>query len=187
MFPSWFVGVAFAGIAIGALVPAAIMSIACANLFTRNIWREYIEKNCAPAREARIAKFVCVVVGLGGLFFAIGLPVPYAIQLQLLGGVWIIQTLPSVLLGLYFRQLHPFALVAGWLSGIIAGTAMSWTRTGIATTYVLHVFGTAIPCYAALSSLVLNILISLVLSFAFNFMSRDVRQDATEATDYLTV
>src|SRR6185503_10027861 len=30
VFPSWFVGVAFAAIAIGALVPAAIMSIACA-------------------------------------------------------------------------------------------------------------------------------------------------------------
>src|SRR5271166_6703536 len=31
IFPSWFVGVAFAAIAIGALVPAAIMSIATAN------------------------------------------------------------------------------------------------------------------------------------------------------------
>src|SRR3954451_14797638 len=36
MFPSWFAGVAFAAVAIGALVPAAIMSIAAANTFTRN-------------------------------------------------------------------------------------------------------------------------------------------------------
>jgi len=48
-FPSWFVGVAFAAIGIGALVPAAIMSIAAANLFTRNIYREFIH-----ARQARI-------------------------------------------------------------------------------------------------------------------------------------
>ena len=41
-FPAWFVGVAFAAIAIGALVPAAIMSIAAANLFTRNIYKEYL-------------------------------------------------------------------------------------------------------------------------------------------------
>src|SRR5437764_1354726 len=34
MFPSWFAGFAFAAISIGALVPAAIMSIAAANLFT---------------------------------------------------------------------------------------------------------------------------------------------------------
>jgi SSS family solute:Na+ symporter len=38
MFPSWFAGFAFAAIAIGALVPASIMSIAAANLFTRNVW-----------------------------------------------------------------------------------------------------------------------------------------------------
>ena len=36
VFPSWFVGFAFAAIAIGALVPAAVMSIAAANLFTRS-------------------------------------------------------------------------------------------------------------------------------------------------------
>src|ERR1700686_1650622 len=33
-FPSWFVGIAFAAIGIGTLVPAAIMSIAAANLYT---------------------------------------------------------------------------------------------------------------------------------------------------------
>ena len=35
MFPEWFAGFCLAAIAIGALVPAAIMSIAAANLFTR--------------------------------------------------------------------------------------------------------------------------------------------------------
>ena len=49
MFPSWFAGVAFAAIAIGALVPAAIMSIAAANLWTRNIYKEYLQ----PRRDAR--------------------------------------------------------------------------------------------------------------------------------------
>src|SRR5215213_6939079 len=39
MFPDWFAGIAFAAIGIGALVPAAIMSIAAANLFTRNVYR----------------------------------------------------------------------------------------------------------------------------------------------------
>ena len=186
MFPSWFVGVAFAAIAIGALVPAAIMSIACANLFTRNIWREYIERDCAPAREARVAKLASLIVGFGGLLFAIGPPVQYAIQLQLLGGVWIIQTLPSVLLGLYFRKLHPAALILGWLVGIAAGTGMAWTKAGVVPTYVLHLFGIAIPCYAALSSLVLNIFVSVVLSLAFNLISSGVPADATTAEDYVS-
>ncbi len=52
IFPSWFVGVAFAAIAIGALVPAAIMSIATANTFTRNIYREFIH----PAAHGRRGK-----------------------------------------------------------------------------------------------------------------------------------
>jgi len=186
MFPSWFVGVAFAAIAIGALVPAAIMSIACANLFTRNIWREYVERECAPAREARVAKLASLIVAFGGLFFAIGLPVQYAIQLQLLGGVWIIQTLPSVLLGLYFRSLHPHALLLGWLGGLATGTAMAWTKAGVATTYVLHLFGVAIPCYAALSSLVLNLFVSVMLSFVFNVALGGVRTDATTAADYVS-
>jgi solute:Na+ symporter, SSS family len=37
MFPGWFAGVGDSAIVIGALVPAAIMSIAAANLFTRNV------------------------------------------------------------------------------------------------------------------------------------------------------
>ena len=39
MFPPWFAGIAYSAIVIGALVPAAIMSIAAANLFTRNIYK----------------------------------------------------------------------------------------------------------------------------------------------------
>jgi len=48
MFPDWFVGFAFAAIAIGALVPAAIMSIAAANLFTRNVYREWLRPDATP-------------------------------------------------------------------------------------------------------------------------------------------
>ena len=61
-FPSWFVGIAFAAIAIGALVPAAIMSIACANLFTRNLYKEFYRPDCSDADEARMAKIVSFVV-----------------------------------------------------------------------------------------------------------------------------
>ena len=56
-FPSWFAGFAFAAIGIGALVPAAIMSIAAANLFTRNIYRAFIRPDCTPAQESQMAKW----------------------------------------------------------------------------------------------------------------------------------
>jgi solute:Na+ symporter, SSS family len=183
-FPAWFVGIAFAAIAIGALVPAAIMSIACANLFTRNIYKEYLHPAASDARQSSVAKLVSLVVKLGALFFIIELPTKYAIQLQLLGGIWIIQTLPSVMLGLYTRRLHPGALLIGWAAGIGAGTWMAWRNAFASSTYALHFFGLTIPCYAALSSLVLNLAAAAALSAVFNAFDKGPRIDATTAEDY---
>jgi len=184
MFPAWFVGVAFAAVAIGALVPAAIMSIACANLFTRNIYKEYINPNAGHARECNVAKIVSLVVKFGSLFFLVLAPKGSAIQLQLLGGIWIIQTLPSVFLGLYTRWLHPSALLLGWAAGIGAGTYMAYQNAFKSATYALDLFGVTVPCYAAFSALVLNIAVAVVLSAVFNAASRGVRADATTAEDY---
>src|ERR1700726_4605795 len=121
-FPDWFVGVAFAAIGIGALVPAAIMSIAAANLYTRNIHREFINKNPTNKQESHIAKLVSLIVKVGALVFILFVPTQYAIQLQLLGGIWIIQTLPPVMLGAYTRWFNSWALLAGWAVGTFAGT-----------------------------------------------------------------
>jgi solute:Na+ symporter, SSS family len=184
-FPSWMVGVAFAAIAIGALVPAAIMSIASANLFTRNVYKEYINPNCTDAQESQMAKVVSLIVKAGGLIFIVGFPQTYAIVLQLLGGIWIIQTLPSVMLGLYTRWLHPTALILGWLTGTAVGTWMASTLSFKSATYVLHIAGLAVPCYAAVSALALNLAVTVVLSALFNLVSRGPRTDATVAEDYL--
>jgi len=185
MFPSWFVGVAFASIAIGALVPAAIMSIACANLFTRNIYREYVRKTCTPAHESQVAKITSLVVKLGAVVFIVALPKTYAINLQLLGGIWIIQTLPAVLIGLYTRALNPWALLIGWAGGIAAGTGMAISLGFKGAIYPLHVLGWTVPCYAALSALVLNIVVSAGLSITFNAIGRDAGEDETTAADYM--
>ncbi|MGH6870014.1 MAG: monocarboxylate uptake permease MctP [Rhizomicrobium sp.] len=180
-FPKWFVGVAFAAIAIGALVPAAIMSIACANLFTRNIWREYVEPDCAPARESQVAKIVSLVVKIGALAFILELH-DQAIQLQLLGGILIIQTLPALVFGLYTRWLHPHALLTGWILGIAGGTYMAWTLNFTKSVYALHIGGVTVPCYAAFSSLILNLAVSVALSLVFNAFGRGT--DETVAADY---
>ncbi|HVV64530.1 MAG TPA: sodium:solute symporter [Rhizomicrobium sp.] len=183
-FPPWFVGVAFAAIAIGALVPAAIMSIACANLFTRNIYREYLRPDCSHKQESSVAKLASLVVKLGALFFIVELPTQYAINLQLLGGIWIIQTFPAVALGLYTRRLHPTALLFGWGAGIAAGTWMA-AQSGFKPIYPLILLGTSAPCYAALSSLILNLAVSAALSAAFAYFARNPAQDATLAEDYV--
>ena len=77
-FPDWFVGVAFAAVAIGALVPAAIMSIAAANLFTRNVYRDLFHQSLSGAAEATAAKRVSLVIKVGALAFILFLPTQYA-------------------------------------------------------------------------------------------------------------
>jgi solute:Na+ symporter, SSS family len=183
MFPSWFVGFAFGAIAIGALVPASIMSIAAANLFTRNIWREYVNPTVSDRDESNIAKLTSLVVKFGALIFIIFLPTQYAINLQLLGGVWIIQILPTVVIGLYTRWLHRWALLIGWAVGMIAGTAMAVAQN-FSSVYPLNVFGTVIPGYAALYAFILNLVVSVVLTWIFNAASAPAGADETREMDY---
>jgi solute:Na+ symporter, SSS family len=183
-FPSWFVGVAFAAIGIGALVPAAIMSIAAANLYTRNIHREFINKKPTDKQEAQVAKLVSLIVKVGALVFILFVPTQYAIQLQLLGGIWIIQTLPPVMLGAYTRWFNSWALLAGWAVGTFAGTAMA-VATKLTTTFPLVLGGHTFPGYTAVYTVVLNLAVAAMLTPVFNAMSsgREV-MDETAAADY---
>jgi SSS family solute:Na+ symporter len=164
VFPSWFAGVAFAAIAIGALVPSAIMSIACANIVSRNIYRGFIRPDATNAQESAVAKIASLVVKLGALVFIIFVPVPYALQFQLLGGLWMIQVLPSVILGLYMRMLSGWALLGGWAVGTMLGTWMASTTSFKAAVFTLSFLGVSFPGYIALWALVANIVISIALS-----------------------
>ena len=105
-FASWFAGVAFAAVAIGALVPAAIMSIAAANTFTRNIYKEWIKPNATHAEEAKVSKLASLVVKAFALVFVLTLDKQNAINFQLLGGIWILQTFPAIVFSLYTRWFH---------------------------------------------------------------------------------
>ncbi len=182
IFPAWFTGFAFAAIAIGALVPAAIMSIAAANLWTRNVYREFINPRCSLGQEAQMAKWVSLIVKFGALVFIIGLSTQYAIQLQLLGGVWIIQTLPAVIFGLYTRWLDAWALLIGWAAGIVCGTWMYWVA---GTTFPLHLGGLTIPGYAAFYSLIVNVAVTVVLTAVFGLLGAVRPPDQTSAADYV--
>nr|WP_221383215.1 sodium:solute symporter family protein [Actinoplanes polyasparticus] len=196
LFPAWFAGVAFAAIGIGALVPAAIMSIAAANLFTRNIWVEFLDKNASPAREARVSKITSLLVKFGALLFVVGISPQFAIDLQLIGGVIILQTLPSVGIGLYTRWFHKGALIAGWAAGMGAGLWMLYLVPNAATKHE-HFGGSAI----ALSKLgfdsprtlyvgFLAVAVNLIVAAAGTLILRAAKVrdggDGTDPQDYLT-
>jgi len=204
IFPDWFAGVAFAAIAIGALVPAAIMSIAASNLFTRNIYREFIKPDASPANEARVAKIVSLVVKFGALLFVLGMDRQNAINLQLLGGVWILQTILAIVAGLYTRWFHRWALLVGWAVAMVYGTVTAYRQTvpnsttrlvdgkPVATVHGLRHFGTSLAdfpgtntkVYIAVTALVLNIVVAVVLTFVFRLLKAPAGTDETQPGDY---
>jgi len=167
VFPSWFVGFAFAAIGIGALVPAAIMSIAAANLFSRNIYREFINPNCDGMQESRMAKTMSLVAKVGALMFIIFLPH---------------DTFPAVIFGLYTRWLNSKALLIGWGAGMICGTWLA-AANAFRPIYSLEMFGTTVPAYIAIYSVILNFAVSVVLTLVFNAIARSAK-DETVPSDY---
>jgi len=183
IFPSWFAGFCFAAIAVGALVPAAIMSIAAASLFTRNICREYLWKNLSQREEARLAKLLSLMLSVAGLLFVLFLPTQYAINLQLLGGIWIVQTLPTVVLGLFTRWFRSAALLVGWAAGMADGTAMVISQK-LTAVFPLHIGGATFSSYAAVNALALNLFIATAFTLVLNASTGRERWDETSPSDY---
>ena len=109
------------------------MSIAAANLFTRNVYREYFNRDASPAQEARVSRLVSLVVKAGAVVVILVLDPQFSIDLQLIGGVIIVQTLPAVAIGLYTRALHAWGLLAGWAAGMIAGLYMLYDTPNAVT------------------------------------------------------
>jgi solute:Na+ symporter, SSS family len=189
VFPDWFAGFSFAAIAIGALVPAAVMSIGAANTFTRNVWKPFVDPAITPARESFIAKLVSLIVKVGALLVIFFVPTQFALDLQLLGGVWMIQIFPAMLLGLYTRWYSGPALLAGWAVGMILGTGFSWGATAWVPVHALAwdipLIGRLDPglgfaSYNGLTSVIVNVVVATVLSALWKSRA----PDQTVAADY---
>jgi SSS family solute:Na+ symporter len=163
LFPDWFAGFAFAAIGIGALVPAAVMSIGAANLFTRNVWRAYIEPDVSEAKEATVAKVTSLAVKVGALLVILFLPTQFALDLQLLGGVWIVQTLPAVVFGLFIGWFTAPALLAGWAVGFFGGSTLVWIN-GLKPLQALWLGGAHTTVYIGLLALIANVAVALVVN-----------------------
>ncbi|MEA2978099.1 MAG: solute:Na+ symporter, family [Alphaproteobacteria bacterium] len=161
LFPGWFAGFAFAAIVIAALVPAAVMSIGAANLFTRNFWKAYVNPQITEAGEAAVAKITSLIVKIGALFVILYLPTQFALDLQLLGGLWILQTLPALIFGLFTGWFTAPALLSGWAVGMLGGTYLAWTD-GLKPLHALTLGGTTFTVYVGMIALTANIAVAIV-------------------------
>jgi len=198
-FPPWFAGIAFAAIGIGALVPAAIMSIAAANTFTRNIYKEYFRPDATPKEETAVAKIVSLVVKFGALGFIIFLNPSFAIDLQLIGGVIILQTLPAVGIGLFTRWFHRGGLMAGWAVGMGVALTLLYQIPKIdpvtgdvvkahfgGSGYALSKFGfdTDYSIWVGMIAILANLVVAVIVTLVLRALNVSGGVDGTRPADY---
>jgi SSS family solute:Na+ symporter len=163
LLPALLTGLVFGALAVGALVPAAVMSVAAGTLFTRNIYSEYLHPEATPKTQTRVARVTSLVVKVGALVFVFGLRGQDAINLQLLGGVWILQTFPAIALGLCTRWLHRGGVLAGWATGMVVGTYLV-AEGGFSAVVDIGVGGVETQMYAAVVALIVNLAVAVGLT-----------------------
>ncbi|MGH8163812.1 MAG: hypothetical protein ACREP1_05695, partial [Rhodanobacteraceae bacterium] len=142
-----------------------------------------VNDKLSNAQEARIAKNTSLLVKFGALLAVLYLPTKFAIDLQLLGGIWMLQIFPAVIFGLYLRWFRPSALLLGWAVGMALGSALAYAQ-GLKPVYPL-VFGAhSHTIYIGLIALVVNLFVAIVLTPAAVALRRTASPDCTQAGDY---
>ena len=102
--------------------------------------------------------------------------------MQLLGGIWIAQIFPAVVLGAFTRFFHPWALFAGWLVGMISGT---WMVASLGLKTSVYPVPHAGKMYAAVPALALNFLLAAALSVILPILKAPAAIDRTDPAAYL--
>jgi SSS family solute:Na+ symporter len=94
--------------------------------------------------------------------------------------------LPPVFLGLYTRWFHRYAMIVGWIGGMVSGTWLAAANAYASVTPVTF-FGTKVALMPALVALVVNLVLCVVLTLVFQALKVAQGQDATSEADYAEV
>jgi SSS family solute:Na+ symporter len=198
IFPDWCAGLAFAAIGVGALVPAAIMSIAAANMFTRSLYREFLRPYATSAEETLVGKIASLTVKVGAVLVILLLAPQFSIDLQLIGGVIILQTLPAVALGLYTAWFHRWALVTGLACGLATGLTLLYQIPQVGpdgailrphfggSSWPLAKLGLDVPytVYVGLAALAVNLVVAVGATVVLRIGGVPGGVDLTDRRDY---
>jgi len=142
-----------------------------------------------PREESVLAKLASLVVKVGALAVIFLMPTQFALDLQLLGGVWMVQIFPAIVFGLYTRWFNGWALLVGWAAGMVVGTSLSWTPTAWTPVHALAWdvpfvgpvnLGLHFAAYNGLTAVFVNVVAATVLSLVI----RTPAADETAPTDY---
>lgn len=151
-FSPWFLGFVGGAGALTAMVPAAIMILSAATLFTKNFFRPLFRPAMKDDDVARLARVMVVVITGIALYFAIYSSTTL-VGLLLLAYAGIAQFFPGVILGLYWKRVTS----AGVSSGILAGV-------GLAMILVFSKHDPFIGLNAGFAALCVNMAVTVVAS-----------------------
>ncbi|GAB3852074.1 hypothetical protein GCM10027610_079730 [Dactylosporangium cerinum] len=135
-----------------------------------------------------------LLVKVGALVFVVFVDPQFSIDLQLIGGVIILQTLPAVALGLFTRWFHRGALIGGWVAGMGLGMWMLYQIPNAATKRA-HFGGSAFPLkefgfdstktiYVGFVAVAVNLLVAALLTLILRATSVADGGDDTSRSDY---
>jgi len=117
-FPAWFLGVVGGAGALTAMVPAAMLLLVAATLFSKNFIRPIFAPSMTDDQVAKLARVLVVIISALALYFAIHSS-PTLVQLLLLGYAGMTQFLPGVLLGLYWKRVNLTGVFTGMFFGVL--------------------------------------------------------------------
>jgi SSS family solute:Na+ symporter len=191
--------VLLAGLAVGSLVPAAVMSIAAANLYTRGLHRPFFRPWASVAEQARISRYVSFSIKFAALALIIFIRPQYSLDLQLIGGIFVLQTVPALFIGMFTSWFHRAALALGLVVGAVVGMVLSYQipeyATGGSRMVRAHFGGSAWPLshlgvdtsqriYVGVAALVVNLAVVVVATVVLRGLRVPDGRDATREADY---
>lgn len=145
-------GLMFATVALASLVPASIMVLAASNLFATNILKDWLIPNMSPKNQTLVARWFVFVMTALALVFGILFP-NQLISLQLEGTSGMVQIIPAIALGIFWRRLSRPAVIIGLIGGILMVFLNHFT---------FHIHG-----YDGFWGLLVNLILVLVLNPLF--------------------
>jgi SSS family solute:Na+ symporter len=116
-FPPWFLGVVGGAGALTAMVPAALLILTSAALFSKNFFRPVFAPSMTDDQVTRLARIMVMAVSATALYFAV-FKSATLVSLLLLGYAGVTQFFPGVILGLYWRRASTVGVFVGMIVGV---------------------------------------------------------------------
>jgi SSS family solute:Na+ symporter len=159
---------------------------------------EYVRPRATAREEVWVSRIVSLLVKFGAAAVVLVLSPSFSLDLQTIGGVIVLQVLPTVFFGVMTGWFHRWALMIGMLFGLASSMVLLYKTPKVfggvvvgqhfgGSTWPLSRFGlhTDLALYTGLITLAANLLIVVVLTAVLKLFHVSPNLDHTRPEDYL--